>query len=140
MEINKVHFPEARTQGAYPTRKTCKLCQYYDPGISHFMWQCEKLSSSRGTLIDTIKRTLPHSVYVDLSLRDPESLTDYILEEGEPSLPAQDWKRLVQATAEFIMNICSHAAESVECDVEALCWGSPAKPLQRVNRVVLIRA
>ena len=104
-----------RTPLLTPTRKTCKLCQHYDPGISHFMWQCEKLISPRGTLIDTIKRTLPHSIYADLSMRDLESLTEYFLGEGEPSLPAQDWKRLVQATAEFITNIYSHATESAEC-------------------------
>jgi hypothetical protein len=98
-----------------PMRKTCIFCKYHDPGISHFMWQCEKLNSTRNTLIETIRHILPQNVYNDLSLSDLEPLTDYLLGTGESSLSAQNWKRLVQATAEFITNIYSQAAESVEC-------------------------
>ena len=93
-------------------RKTCKLCDKLDPGISHFLWQCTATTVQRTNLIGTIRQTLTPDIYEELSLLEVEALTDFVLGTGVHLIPADDWKCVVQSTAEFAMSIYAQAADT----------------------------
>jgi hypothetical protein len=60
------------------------------------------------------------SLGIENKTRRADPKANHSIGTGESSLPTQDWRRLVQATAEFITNIYSDAAESVECPLSIL--------------------
>ena len=91
-------------------RKTCKLCDTLDPGISHFLWQCTATAVMRIKLNGIIRQTITPAMCEQLSLLDEEALTDFVLGTGAHSLPNDDWKCIVRSTAEFAMNTYSQAA------------------------------
>jgi hypothetical protein len=91
-------------------RKTCKLCDKLDPGISHFLWQCTATAVMRIKLNGIIRQMITLATCEQLSLLDEEALTDFVLGTGVHSLPTDDWKCVVRSTAEFAMNTYSQAA------------------------------
>ena len=91
-------------------RKTCKLCDKLDPGISHFLWQCTATAVMRIKLNGIIRQMITLATCEQLSLLDEEALTDFVLGTGVHSLPTDDWKCVVRSTAEFATNTYSQAA------------------------------
>jgi hypothetical protein len=90
-----------------PSHKTCIFCQNYDPGMSHFLWQCHELTPARTQLVNDLRTHLPAHQYALLSSMDIETLTDHVLGTAANTLPTHIWKQVVKATATFADHIYS---------------------------------
>jgi hypothetical protein len=96
------------------TQKTCIFCQNYDPGMSHFLWQCQELTPARTELINELRAHLPGHQYAQLSSMDIDTLTDQVLGAAANTLPTHIWTLVVKSTATFAEHVYSRTKDPIQ--------------------------